>query len=569
MTARAPYWIEADLSSAAAIGEFECVPLGDRSLPADTTTMLRDATATDPSGPAIVYLPEVDGDPAVLSKAELLDRVVALGGYLHANGVGVDDRVALLMPTVPEAYVATWGVQAAAIALPVNWMLEPFAVAELLRAAGVSVVIAHAGPEEPQIAATAVAAIREGPGVRLVLTVGGTLDDLPEGVEQVAFEEALAAGHDRLPPSDPARIAALLMTGGTTGLPKLARHTHAGWVFSAWSSALMVGFGPGDVRLCATPTFHVLGILNGPFASIAAGGSIVLPSAHGWRGRGVIEGVFRLVERHRITHLPLLPTIIGQVATGARPDADLAVLRVVSSGSAPLSVAVAKRFEDLVGAPVVEGYGLTETYGVTTMNPYDGIVKHGSVGIRFPYQQVRVLRDRTDPASPAVPGETGEIVFRGPGVFDGYDGRASDTLPGDWIATGDLGSLDDDGYLWITGRSKDLIIRGGHNIDPAPIEEAFHTHPQVVAAAVVGQPDPYAGELPVAFVQLAEPVGVDELLAHVAARTPERAAIPKAVYVVDEIPRSSVGKMRKDQLRARAAEIATESASRLSPKENS
>jgi fatty-acyl-CoA synthase len=206
---------------------------------------------------------------------------------------------------------------------------------------------------------------------------------------------------------------------------------------------------------------------------------------------------------------------------------------------------------------------MTETSSVHTLAYVDRPIRLGSVGHAVPYSKVRIVevdsegRWRRDCA----PSEIGVVAMAGPGVFSGYlsdsHNRGAFIEPG-WVNSGDLGRLDDDGYLWITGRAKDLIIRGAHNIDPMAIEEVFFRHPAVALAAVVSEPDAYAGELPVAFVQLKAGAAVDaaELLGYVAERTPERAAVPVQVYFVDAIPLTAVGKVFKPALRCDAAERA-------------
>jgi fatty-acyl-CoA synthase len=206
---------------------------------------------------------------------------------------------------------------------------------------------------------------------------------------------------------------------------------------------------------------------------------------------------------------------------------------------------------------------MTETSSVHTIAYIDRPVRLGSVGHPVPYSRVRIVeldadgRWRRDGA----PGAIGVVAMAGPGVFAGYlsevHNRSAFVEPG-WVNSGDLGRLDEDGYLWITGRAKDLIIRGAHNIDPMAIEEVFFGHPAVALAAVVAEPDAYAGELPVAFVQLKPGATIDaaELLAYVAERTPERAAVPVQLYFVDAIPLTAVGKVFKPALRSDAAERA-------------
>jgi fatty-acyl-CoA synthase len=265
-----------------------------------------------------------------------------------------------------------------------------------------------------------------------------------------------------------------------------------------------------------------------------------------------------------------VPTVYGVLAE--RPvDADIASLRMPIVGAAPLPAAVAEAFRARTGVALCEGYGLTEATCASACT-VPGAQRAGAVGRRMPYQDVRAARiDEDSGAQELLPdGEVGTLVVRGPNVFAGYlvpgpDGPRPEPRPkvrDGWLDTGDLGSIDADGYVRLTGRAKDLIIRGGHNIDPQTIEDALLAHPAVVAAAAVGRPDPHAGEVPVAYVTLAAGAAVteDDLRAWAAARAPEPAAAPKRVDVVDAIPLTAVGKVFKPELRRRAAEAAARNA---------
>jgi fatty-acyl-CoA synthase len=223
-------------------------------------------------------------------------------------------------------------------------------------------------------------------------------------------------------------------------------------------------------------------------------------------------------------------------------------------------VAVASALQDKFKTPVIEVYGMTETASVHTLSYPERPIRLGSVGHPVPYSRVRIVRIDADGRylGECATNEIGVVSMAGPGVFSGYlnevHNRGAFVEPG-WVNSGDLGRLDEDGYLWITGRAKDLVIRGGHNIDPMPIEEVFYQHPAVALAAVVGQPDAYAGELPLAYVQLkpGATVAPGELEQWVRTHTPERAAVPVEIIPIDPMPLTGVGKVFKPQLRWDAA----------------
>ena len=223
-------------------------------------------------------------------------------------------------------------------------------------------------------------------------------------------------------------------------------------------------------------------------------------------------------------------------------------------------MAVGKAIEDKFGLPVLEVYGMTETSSVHTMAYPDRPVRLGSVGLPVPYTRVRVVKldAKNGVERECAADEIGVVIMAGPGVFRGYLNEVHNKgafVDGNWVNSGDLGRIDKDGFLWITGRAKDLVIRGGHNIDPAPIEDILFQHPAVGLAAVVGQPDAYAGELPVGYVQLKPGATVEagELEAWVRERTPERAAVPAQIFWIDPMPLTGVGKVFKPQLRWDAA----------------
>jgi acyl-CoA synthetase (AMP-forming)/AMP-acid ligase II len=239
---------------------------------------------------------------------------------------------------------------------------------------------------------------------------------------------------------------------------------------------------------------------------------------------------------------------------------DVSSLKYALCGSAPLPVELFKRFERATGVKILEGYGMTEATCIISFNPLDGERKIGSVGLPVPYTDVKILDCETDGTirRECATDEIGEICIASPAVFPGYTDEARNVglfaEPGHYMRSGDLGRIDADGYVWITGRAKDLIIRGGHNVDPALIEEALAGHPAVAFVGAIGQPDAYSGELPCAYVELTDgaTATVDELLAFARETVLEHAAVPKYIEVMDELPKTAVGKVFKPALRKMA-----------------
>ena len=239
-------------------------------------------------------------------------------------------------------------------------------------------------------------------------------------------------------------------------------------------------------------------------------------------------------------------------------DADVSSVKTAFSGSAPLPLELYKRFEAATGVQIVEGYGLTEATCLVSINPPEGHKKVGSIGMTFPYCDVKILRDTPDGPLECAIDEVGEICISNPGVRVGETytevDKNRDLYHGEYLRTGDLGRFDEDKYLWITGRAKDLIIRGGHNIDPAEIEEALLGHEAVAFAGAIGQPDEHAGEVPCAFVELVAGASVTEkeLIEFCKTHVQERAAQPKHMTILDELPKTAVGKVFKPDLRKMA-----------------
>ena len=554
------------LATAADVRAFEAVPYAERIAAASTYDALRIGTSHAPQVPALVFLPNAEPDePArIVAHGEFFAGVTQAANAFHALGVGAGDVVSLLLPLVPQAFFALFGAEAAGIANPVNPLLAAGQIADILRAARTKVLVAL-GPLPGTDIWAKVESIRDTlPDLQAIVVVGGDADP----ARQVHAFDAIVAAQpaDRLvsgraiAASDP---AAYFHTGGTTGMPKLVRHSHANQVYQAWVVGLMLRVPRGAALLFGLPLFHVGGALTQGLAQLAAGGTLVVLSPSGWRNPNAVKNVWRLVERFRPEVFGGVPTVLGaalQVPTGG---ADTSSIRYCSGGGSAIPVPIGKAYEERFHVPVLEVYGMTETSSVHTIAYLERPVRLGSVGHAVPYSRVRIVevdaegRCKRD----CKPGEIGVVAMAGPGVFAGYlsdvHDRGAFVEPG-WVNSGDLGRLDDDGYLWITGRAKDLIIRGAHNIDPMAIEEVFFRHPAVALAAVVSEPDAYAGELPVAFVQKKPGADVDaaELLAYVAERTPERAAVPVQLYFVDAIPLTAVGKVFKPALRWDAAERA-------------
>ncbi|MDR3436134.1 long-chain fatty acid--CoA ligase [Telmatospirillum sp.] len=376
------------------------------------------------------------------------------------------------------------------------------------------------------------------------------LADVPaEDLRHVTFAR-LIANDGRLKPVeiDPKTdIAVLQYTGGTTGLPKGAVLTHANITanteqLSRWVPEIERG---QERMLCVLPLFHVFAMTVGMNLGIAFGAELILLP------RFDLEQVVKCIARKRPTLFPGVPTIYTAINGAAEKGGwDLSSIRCCISGGAPLPIEVRSRFEQLTGCFLVEGYGLSEASPVVTCNPFRA-VKAGSVGVPLPGTTVEI-RAPHDPTEVLAQGEKGEICVRGPQVMAGYWQRPVDTeqifIDGA-LRTGDIGYVDEDGYLFLVDRIKDVIISGGYNIYPRVIEEALYQHPSVAEAVVIAVPDPYRGQAPKAFVRLRDgQKTTPEELRQFLAGYISRIELPKAIEIRDVLPKTMVGKLSKKEL---------------------
>jgi fatty-acyl-CoA synthase len=398
-----------------------------------------------------------------------------------------------MMPHVPAAQIALWGAEIAGRAFPVNPMLRREHLTALLQAANVNVAVVLGTNSDLDIWASALPALRTAGCVAHVLDADS---DGPTLGSDGRFEHLLASGSghelDFQPDPSADAVAAYFHTGGTTGAPKLALHTRRNQAFVARGAAAMYDIGPGDVLVNGFPIFHVAGTMVYGLSVLYAGGTILIPTRLGIRNRAFVSSNWRQVERYRVTALGAVPTFLSSLVT-TPVDADISTLRVVLTGGSPLPTELADAVERNTGKAVRNILGMTESAGVVTIEPFHGSRIQGSTGLRLPFTEVRAFRSTAvgvDLAAPCAANEMGIIALRGPNVSPGYSdpARSPGTFePGCWLVSGDLGHVDEKGRVYITGRAKDVIIRGAHNIDPAVIEDALLSHPDVAVAAAVGR----------------------------------------------------------------------------------
>jgi fatty-acyl-CoA synthase len=519
------------------IAAFAATPLDERL---DGRDLIASLAGRDPAGPALHYLPDGRGGAVAITLGDLVAAAGGIAARLAGAGIGRADTVAMLLPNGPGTAAAALGTLAQAVLAPINFYLEASQVLALVAESRARAILLPTDP--PPAVAAMIAQVRG----RLESDV--TVIEIDCGV--------LPAVRGRLAPRSLDDQVALFHTGGTTGLPKFvpltARHLAAGSLISQFG----YGFAPGDRVVCAMPMFHVGGLFACFLFPLAAGAEVVMLGPAGYRGEGVVADLWSTLRTSGVTVLVGPPTVYGQL----RPDGAAPTLRLLVNGAAGIPPAIEARVTAATGLPLVQPWGQTECTLAVTCAPRDGLRKPGSVGLALPYCAVKAVRvdDQGRVIGDCAVDEIGVLAVSGPMVFAGYPGRpaaAQPFFPGGWLDTGDLGRVDADGYVWVTGRAKELIKRGGHGIDPGTIEDALMAHDAVALAAAIGKPDAYAGELPIAYVELkpGRVIEGSELAAFAAGRIAERAAIPKEVVVLPRLPVTPVGKVHKQPLKLDAS----------------
>ncbi|QCP52486.1 acyl-CoA synthetase [Trinickia violacea] len=578
-------------------------------LPKSTYEMIHRGANMNPEAPALSFFLSVDEHqtPETWSYRELLARITQTANFFDDIGVKKDSVIAFVLPNLPETHFVIWGGQAAGIVAALNPLLEGTALAELLNATNASVLVtlapfpgtdiwAKLQPHLPSIKSLRHLALvnladrvraygHDAARIMQKSEIGpwqGSPERLGAVPAQIRIHDFNSAIGNQ--PSDRLKserrfseqdASSYFCTGGTTGLPKIAMRRHGNEVANAWSTAQVLGdvMGPGKVVFCGLPLFHVNGVLVTGLQPFSNGAHVILGTQQGFRGEGVVTRFWEIVEHHRINFFSGVPTLYAsllQVPVGSR---DISSLEYGLCGAAPMPVEVFRNFQQQTGIKILEGYGLTEATCVSSVNPPLGDRRIGSIGLRVPGQMMKtvVLDEQGKYVRDCAIGEVGVLIVSGPNVFSGYlvpeqnNGLWIDREDGArWLNTGDLARQDEQGYFWLTGRKKELIIRGGHNIDPLTIEEPLHRHPAVQIAAAVGRPDTHAGELPVAYVQLRAGASATEaeLFAFLKTEIAERAALPRQVHIIQAMPLTAVGKIFKPALKHRETKDALEAALR-------
>lgn len=496
----------------------------------NVASILRNSAAAHPDAIAIKL------DDIELSYAALDQLSAKLAGMLAAKGIAKGDRVAIVSPNIPQMPVVYYGIlRYGAVVVPLNPLLKSREVAYHLQDSQTSLVFAWEG------VLAEVAPGAEAAGADLI-SIDGLLIPTLSGHEELS-PIAEASGDD---------TAVILYTSGTTGRPKGAELTHSNLLGNAEVSRSLHDVGVGDVIFGGLPFFHIFGQTCALNEAIMSGATVTLLP------RFDPAKALEIIQRDQVTIFEGVPTMyIGLLRVPDRERFDLSSLKVAVSGGAALPLEVLREFESAFGAPILEGYGLSETSPVVSFNQRDGIRKAGSIGTAVRGAQLRIMNDDGEPVAA---GEVGEMAVAGPYVMKGYwrnpEATAAAIRDG-WFYTGDLARQDEDGVYFIVDRKKDLILRGGYNVYPREVEEVLYQHPAVAEAAVIGRPDPEHGEEIIAVVALkADAPGAaqpEQLAEEIRDFVKDRIAAykyPREVRIVEALPKGPTGKILKREIKA-------------------
>jgi long-chain acyl-CoA synthetase len=492
---------------------------------------LQVAAAEDPERPAVKL------DDLVLNYQTLDAAAARAAGLLRAKGVQAGDRVGMQLPNVPYFPIVYFGaLRLGAVVVPMNPLLKDREVAYHLSDSGAGLIVGWHDFEEPARAGS------EQASADCIVVVPGEFEQLLADSDAVDDVAECADG-------DPAVI---IYTSGTTGTPKGATLTHANLTAGADVARDLVNAGPDSVAIGTLPLFHVFGMNSIMNVTVRARGLMTLVP------RFEPGNVLEVIERDRATVFGGVPTMYGALLH--HPDRerhDFSSLDLCVSGGAALPVEVLRGFDEAFGCKVLEGYGLSETTGMASFNPPDRERKPGSIGVPIGGTEMKVVDDQDN----EVPqGEPGEIVMRGPFVMSGYwnrDEATEQVTRGGWFHTGDIATVDEDGYFFIVDRKKDLIIRGGYNVYPREIEEVLYGHPAVREAAVIGVPHDSLGEEVGAAVVLkdGESAATEELRDYMKQKVAAY-KYPRVIWLMDELPKGPTGKVLKREIKV-PEEVAT------------
>src|SRR4051794_32962983 len=473
--------------------------------------------------------PAVKLDDIVLPYQALDAAVARAAGMLRSKGVEPGDRVGLQMPNVPYFPIVYFGaLRLGAVVVPMNPLQKGREVEYHLTDSGAKVLVAWHGFAEPAQEGS------QGAGAECVIAEPGEFEQLLGGAE--AVDDVVDRADDD--------AAVIIYTSGTTGTPKGATLMHSNLASGAEVARELVDAGPDSVGLATLPLFHVFGMNSVMNMAFHARGMVTLLP------RFEPGKALEIIQRDHVTSFAGVPTMYSALLHHPeRDNYDLSSLDLCVSGGSAMPVEVLRGFDEAFGAKILEGYGLSETVGMGSFNLPDRERKAGSIGVPIGGTEMKVVDDDDN----EVPqGERGEVVMRGPFVMKGYwnrDDATEEVMKDGWFHTGDIATVDEDGYFFIVDRKKELVIRGGYNVYPREVEEVLYGHPAVREAAVIGVPHDELGEEVAAAVALKD--GADASAEEIRDYVKQRVAAykyPRKVWITDDLPKTSTGKILKREI---------------------
>jgi fatty-acyl-CoA synthase len=501
-----------------------------------------------------------------LTFATLAKKLNQTAKLYQSFGVERTDVISILLPNLAETHLSMWAAQAVGIANPINYLLQVDHIVEILNEVKSKVLVTVSLDQTTELGEKVHDIIARVPSLEHILVLDNRYG--PSNNNRVSitdFNQAISTqSSERLTKTSQPKaddIAMYFHTGGTTGRPKVAKLSHYNISFVVQVYAGFNAFQGKSAVLNALPLFHVFGVIAASLSMFFVGRQVVIMTPEGFRNPNTVKNWWFFVNKYQVCWFPTVPTIISVLLQQPDEDIDLSCFAHAACGSAPLPMELKLSFQRRFNCNVTNGYGMTESSCVVArvLPGYD--VEGVSVGNGIPYSRViaaEVIDNKISRVCRV--NEPGIILVKGPNIFQGYLNESDNEgawVDGEWFNTGDLGLINDLGHIQLTGRAKDLIIRGGHNIDPQIIEDALMAHAGVLQAVAIGQPDAHAGEIPVAYVVVKDPqqTTAAELLLHCQTHINERAAIPKRIEVLDSFPLTAVGKVFKPILRNKATEF--------------
>jgi fatty-acyl-CoA synthase len=501
-----------------------------------------------------------------LTFATLAKKLNQTAKLYQSFGVERTDVISILLPNLAETHLSMWAAQVVGIANPINYLLQVDHIVEILNEVKSKVLVTVSLDQNTELGEKVHEIIARVPSLEHILVLDNrygssnsnrlTITDFNQAISTQPSERLTKISQ---PKADD--IAMYFHTGGTTGRPKVAKLSHYNISFVVQVYAGFNAFQGKSAVLNALPLFHVFGVIAASLSMFFVGRQVIIMTPEGFRNPNTVKNWWFFVHKYQVCWFPTVPTIISVLLQQADEDIDLSCFEHAACGSAPLPIELKLSFQRRFNCNVTNGYGMTESSCVVSrvLHGYD--VEGVSVGNGIPYSRViaaQVIDNRISRV--CCSNEAGIILVKGPNIFQGYLNESDNEgawVDGEWFNTGDLGLINDLGHIQLTGRAKDLIIRGGHNIDPQIIEDALMAHTGVLQAVAIGQPDAHAGEIPVAYVVVKDPqqTTAAELLLHCQTHINERAAIPKRIEILDSFPLTAVGKVFKPILRNKATEF--------------